>query len=224
MSASVAAYLFYAEFGGGASDGLDSPAGHRGHEGSASAHVSAELAARVRAGDEAAFAELFSALYVPLVRFATRYGKSVATAEDAVQDVFAKVWERRAELAPRASVAAYFYNAVRNRVLNLRAHEAVVEGHVDREEAAVFAIDFQRARTPSPEELLVAEELARIARARVATLSPRLREIYRLSRGDGLTPGEIAEVLGTTVQTIYVQLGRIMRALYPALEAWLRDE
>jgi len=196
-----------------------------GGEGDARApRVSEALAERVRAGDEAAFAELFHVLYPALVRFAVRYCRVEAMAEDAVQDVFAKVWERRAELTPRVSIAAYFYNAVRNRVLNLRAHDAVVDAHASEGGAQVIAFPFQIAEPPSPDELVLAHELAGLAAARVETLSPRLREIYRLSREDDLSPAEIAEALETTTQTIYVQLGRIMRALYPTLAAWFGED
>lgn len=213
MSASLASHLFASEFGsadrfgGSAADG-----GGRG------IHVPEGVLDRVRQGDEAAFSELFTALYPPLVRFAERYCRSEAMAEDAVQDVFAKIWRRRTELVPRTSVAAYFYNAVRNRVLNLAAHESVVE--LRSSDATTIPLFPQSEREPSAEELVLAHELAALAATRVSTLSPRLREIYRLSREDDLSPAEIAEALGTTTQTIYVQLGRIMRALYPALAEW----
>lgn len=215
MSASLASHLFAVEFGW--ADDPPSGGSTTRHQ---TARLPAALAERVRRGDETAFAEMFNVLYPPLVRFAERYCKSKAMAEDAVQDVFAKVWQHRTELIPRVSISAYFYNAVRNRVLNLVAHENVVELHSSDATTAMSTFGFPVGEEPSPDELLLANELVALAAARVSTLSPRLREIYRMSREDDLTPAEIAEALGTTTQTIYVQLGRIMRALYPTLATW----
>lgn len=78
-------------------------------------------------------------------------------------------------------------------------------------------------RPPShkPDETVVAAEFARIAEARVATLSPRLREVYYLNRDEGLSAAEIAEVLGTSVHTVYVQLTKVTQALHPVLQRWM---
>ena len=56
------------------------------------------LVARVRGGDARAYEALFRAYSDPLVRFAERYLKDEGVAEDLVEDVFFRIWERRAEI------------------------------------------------------------------------------------------------------------------------------
>lgn len=61
-------------------------------------HPDAELIARIRAGDERAFEELFRRYYRELSLYAARIDPSEGSAEEIVQDVFFKVWQRRERL------------------------------------------------------------------------------------------------------------------------------
>ena len=75
-----------------------------------------EWIARVRAGDESAFDALVRAHYARLYNYAYRFLCAREAAEDAVQEVFLKVWERRAG-PPLQDPLAYLYQAVRNQCL-----------------------------------------------------------------------------------------------------------
>ena len=52
------------------------------------------------------------------------------------------------------------------------------------------------------------------------SLPARMREIYRLSRDASLTAPEIAGVLGVSVNTVYEQLSRALRALSGTVGDW----
>lgn len=177
-----------------------------------------QLAARIRVGDLDAFEQVFRAYYEPLRRFALGYTRSPDTAEDVVQDVMIGTWERRAEFASRTTVAGYLFRAARNRALSMLAHDAVVRKHAD--ETALL----DPAAAPATDELVFATELERAAHDKIEALPRRVREVYRLRRDNGLSNPEIADVLGITVQTVYVQLGRAMKALHGALAPWIDDE
>jgi len=193
---------------------------HRHHPDDA--QTDAELAARVQRGDPHAYAALFRAYYLSIVRFLTRYLTPHESAEDVAQDVFAQLWERRLELDPGRSVKAYLFTTARNRAFDLLAHRDVVRRHEETSRQAL-GDTMEVAADPRPDEIVTAAELAHIAEQRVATLSPRLREVYHLSRDEGLSAAEIATVLGTSVQTIYTQLTKVTQALHPVLERWLDD-
>src|SRR5438477_12354737 len=76
-----------------------------------------DLVARIRAGDEAAFEAMFRAYYDPLCRYVAAYLGSRDAAEDAVQGVFARLWEDRAHWAV-GEVRHYLYAAVRRRAIS----------------------------------------------------------------------------------------------------------
>lgn len=181
----------------------------------------AVLAARIRTGDVEAFTGLFRAYFVALVRFVMRLLHSREASEDIVQDVFARLWERRHRIDPARSIRSYLYASARNLAFNTLAHDEIVRRHAAGQDTQREGMPDASASEPA-DQVVLAEELSRVAAERVALLSPRLREIYHLSRHDGMTPKEIAETLGVAVGTVHVQLARIVKALYPALERWVQ--
>src|SRR5687767_13623958 len=87
------------------------------HEAPASVNLTvtdAAIIAKVRAGNESAFEQLFRAHYEQLYHFASIYLNDPAAAEDIVIGVFGWLWMNRASWAPRTSAEAYLYGAVRN--------------------------------------------------------------------------------------------------------------
>jgi len=181
---------------------------------------------RLRTGDDAAardaFAVIFNAYYGSVVRFVDRYVTGRDAAEDVAQDAFVRVWERRAAVESSGSIRALLFATARNRALDLLEHDAVVRAHAKRTMAR-YADGAETPTAPAADASLLEVELAQLAATHVAALPPRQREIYQLSREDGLSPSEIAEVLGIAPATVYVQMARIVHALFPALAAWTTD-
>jgi RNA polymerase sigma-70 factor (ECF subfamily) len=178
------------------------------------------LLERLRHDDTTAFDEIFRTWYAPLVRVADAMVHSRAIAEELVQDVMLELWRRRDRLAPDGSPQAYLFQATRNRALNHLRHGRIVE------RSAPFVAGESTAR-PSPEDRTdarVAEaELQAALREAVASLPPRCRQVFELSRVEGLKYGEIAERLGVTVKAVEALMGRALRALRERLAAWLPE-
>ncbi len=80
----------------------------------------------IRSSDVGAFESLYQQHYHNLTTFAVRYTAAWDSAEDLVQDVFAKIWAKRDTLPNILALRAYLYGAVRNAALNVQKHEARV--------------------------------------------------------------------------------------------------
>jgi RNA polymerase sigma-70 factor (ECF subfamily) len=191
MSATVMGWLF-----GGAffDSGASSPTNHSTDE------ASRALVSQIRAGDESAFQSLWMQYCPQLISFAARYLESTDVAADVVQDVFVTLWFDREKLAPRTTLAAYLYRAVWHRAQNVRRSRGR-----ERSYAALEAIA-PIARLPMGEnagEKAVEVDDARTLIARLLNrMTPRVREIFLLSRGEGLTAPEIADALGISPQVV----------------------
>ena len=165
-----------------------------------------EFLARLRLGDGDAFERLFRAWYAPLADYAARLVASADAAEDVVQDVFVAIWERRAELPDAGKLAAYLYRSVRNRGLNVIRGQATAS-------RAVAQMDADPAVQPVVHERFEQEEVAAAVAAALESLAPRTREVFLLSRNQGLTYAQIAETLGISVKTVETLMGRGLREL-----------
>jgi RNA polymerase sigma-70 factor (ECF subfamily) len=173
-----------------------------------------ELLGRLRDGDSTAFDEIFRTWYAPLVRTAERMLGDRAVAEELVQDVMLELWRRRETLAPDGSPQAYLFQATRNRALNHLRHLRVAargETHAARELTMPAQADRDAAQG----------ELEAAVRGAMAALPPRCREVFELSRVQGLKYAEIAQTLGVSVKAVEAQMGRALRVMRERLAPWL---
>ncbi len=173
-----------------------------------------ELLERLRAGDQAAFDSIFRMHYPNLVAFAQGLLRDRTAAEDSAQDVMLELWRRRGDITIHESLRAYLLRATRNRSLNQLRHAKVqrnAEPQLMGEESIVATGDGE----------LVAVELRDAFNAAVGELPPACREVFLLSRGQGLKYMEIAETLGISVKTVESQMGKALRHLRLRLSEWL---
>ena len=173
------------------------------------------LARRVRDGDEAAFEQIFRTYYARLVTFACAKLGSQALAEEMVQDVFLRIWKRREQWVVERSLAAYVFRAVRNRVLNARRS---IRLEVSYAADAANEIEVETAEC-CDDRLRDAEIGAALAHA-LALMPDRPRQVFVLSRRQGLSYAEIAEVLGIAVKTVEMHMGRALAQLRISLSEW----
>jgi RNA polymerase sigma-70 factor (ECF subfamily) len=174
-----------------------------------------ELLARLRGGDEDAFATLFREHYPILVMHGTRLLGERALAEEVAQDVMLELWRRRESLVLNGPVRAYLQQATRNRALNrLRQAKTAQRGEV-----------YVRgpSESPSPESETLSMELQDAAEGAIAALSGPQREVFEMNRTKGLTYNEIAELLGISVKSVEARMGRALKQLREALAPWLPE-
>lgn len=170
---------------------------------------------KIRSGDREAFATLFRAYHPQLCAFVFRITGSEAVAEELVQEVFTRIWERRLDWDPKGSVDRYLYRAVKNRALNHVEHIRVEDA--SREEIAASI----RPRQASPEERVRLDELSSATQHAIDELPERCRQIFLLSREGNLTYVKIAALLEISPKTVEVQMGRALKSLRRALAEYL---
>ena len=159
---------------------------------------------------------MFEALYPSLCSLVARRVGSRAIAEELVQDVFLRIWERRRTLDPERSITGYLYRAARNQAGNHLKHRGIA----DRSRHTIV-LNLRPAETAADEEVRY-NEIATVAQDAIDELPARCREIFLLSRHAELSYGEIARLLGLSVKTVETQMGRALKALRARLLPFLR--
>ena len=163
----------------------------------------AALLARVRDGDERAFETLFRTYAGSLCRLAYHYLESVALAEEVVQDVLLRLWERRATLPEPESLPAYLRVAVRNRAFDARkAARAAARAHAAGQ-AADRETGVGMGQPPrSPFEDVEQQDLAVALRRAVRQLPERCRLVFALRWESHLSYADIADQLQISVKAV----------------------
>jgi RNA polymerase sigma-70 factor (family 1) len=162
---------------------------------------------RLKASEAGAFEELFRATHGPLLRYACGFTNDEAVAADLVQEVYVKVWERRALLDPERSLQALLYRMTRNLALNYRRDRAL---HAAKHQ--LMDTD-HAARPPSPESVVDSTLLKHRLQAWIDELPERQREALMLSRFDGLSHEEIASVMEVSPRTVNNHLVKALKHL-----------
>ena len=78
-------------------------------------------------GDENVFKSLFDHSYIGMVQRAVYYTNDLNAAEDIVQEVFMRLWEKRGELRKIQNIQGYLLFSIRNKCLNLLEHQQVMD-------------------------------------------------------------------------------------------------
>lgn len=186
-----------------------------------------ELIQSIQRGDKETFAELYKAYFSGLCNFAHRYIDQPTICEELVQDLFLSIWKRREEWDPQGSVRSYLFKAARNRSLDYLKHMEVQRNYL---EARKIELQMERDSLKYQQEydLAVDERISKhdtgLAKAideAIDQLPERRKIIFLLSREDGLTYQEIADILEISVKTVETQMGRSLKTLRDYLSHYL---
>ena len=176
-----------------------------------------QLQGRIKAGDESAFDIVFRAHYPHLVRLAESIIRDRAAGEEIAQEVMAELWRRKETLQLEQTCRADLLRATRNRALNHVRHERIVQ----REQTLAAS----EARTsPPPDHETLGGELERAIARALAALPENCREVFEMSRSQGLRYSEIAQVLDISVKTVEKRMGQALAELRKSLAPWLTPE
>lgn len=162
--------------------------------------------------DESAFCFLYAKYRRKLYLFALTFLKSGGAAEDIVQDVFTLIWEKRKFIDPDNSFQSYLYTITRNRVLNYirdNANKQSLEEIIYAEAIDSGDDTFNKVTT---------DELAHLLEQSVEILTSRQKEVYILSRKEGLSYQEIANKLNISVGTVGDHITDALRAIHNHLK------
>ena len=161
-------------------------------------------------GGMASFQEVFELHFENLCSYACTILRDMDEAEDVVQNVFLKMWEKRDSLLITHSVRSYLFRAVHHQCLNQLDHRVIRQRHQDH------SLREHGADTQPPE--VFPEELEARVRAAIDGLPEQCRKIFVMSRYDELRYAKIAEVLGISVNTVENQISKALRVLRDVLK------
>lgn len=157
---------------------------------------------------------LFMANHKALCNLANRILRNRDTAEDIVQEVFIKIWQKRDEIKIESTLKGYLFKAVANAALNELQRIKKFQYHTEIKEDQLPSVD------PVSHESDQGFLEQKIQEA-LDDLPPKCKVIFTLSRYENLKYKEIAEQLDISVKTVEAQMGIALEKMRLKLKPYL---
>jgi RNA polymerase sigma-70 factor (ECF subfamily) len=179
--------------------------------------------AATAAGDGRAFDRLVGRHQRRLHRLCVRLLQDPGEAEEAVQEVFLKLYRNASSFERHGQLFTLLYRIATNHCLNRLRRRKLVRfvslgaagrSPVEEEETPIDPVD----EAPGPQDRLAARRRWRLARGAIDRLPANQRAVLLLVRLEGLSYQETADALGITLGAVESRLFRAMRRLASELE------
>ncbi|ANI90394.1 hypothetical protein A9P82_14520 [Arachidicoccus ginsenosidimutans] len=171
-------------------------------------HTDQQLVELLKQEDRAAFTEIYERYWQVLLRTAYRILQDEDAAQDAVQNVFFSLWQRRKEVNI-GHLKAWLQQSVRFSVFKamreVKWHEAMCERL--RKITTDIIMD----------DPLIYKEQQQLILKLVESLPEDCREIFRLSRTEQMTHREIAEQMGVSERTVERKISKSLKLIQTGL-------
>ncbi len=160
----------------------------------------------IKNGDKVAFDTVYLNHFKRLHQYATNFIKNQDDAEEIVQNVFCRIWEKRNQLDVNGYLKSFLYRSIRNECLNHLKHENVKSTFtVHHNQTAINEQDLSKE--------ILAIELGKQIHIAINELPPQCKLIFQMSRFEQLKYNQIAEELNLSVKTVENQMGKALRTL-----------
>jgi RNA polymerase sigma-70 factor (family 1) len=163
-----------------------------------------ELLRALTQGDRAAYTTLYSRYLDSLLQYILLFTGSRETAEEIVQDVFLRIWEKRTSLGEVESFKAYVFRAAKNQLINYINREKIrvrVTGQIEDSANRVAT-----ANVYDTQHQVDYRQAHALLREAIRLLPPKRRQVFLLSTEENLSLDEIAARMGISKNVVKKQL------------------
>ncbi|SMO95368.1 RNA polymerase sigma factor [Gracilimonas mengyeensis] len=166
-------------------------------------------------GDEASFETVYKGYYGSLFAYGIKLNNQSEIVKDCIHDLFKNIWERRKELEHIHSPNVYLFVSLRRKILKRVKAEREKRGDFSETDGSVFT-EF------SKEDFIIRDEIRREQREQLEhalnQLSNRQREVIYLHFYNGMSYGEIEQILSINRQSVRNHVFGAMQTLRSLLD------
>jgi RNA polymerase sigma-70 factor (ECF subfamily) len=161
----------------------------------------------IKNGDKDVFDEVFLKYFKSLHTYAYTFTNERDDAEEIVQNVFYKIWTKRANLKADGFLKSFLYRSVHNESLNYIKYQRV------RTKFNAQYMDTRHGSSGNLDSEIMATELERKIHSAIRNLPEKCRQVFQLSRFDQMKYREIADALNISIKTVENQMGKALKTL-----------
>lgn len=175
---------------------------------------------KIQSGEMCALEKVYKAVFKSLAFYASEITGQAQLAEEIVQDVFLKIWQKRSELSIKGSFKAYLFQSVHNQALNAIRHQKTIKESVNllcSEETWLFISENYDLNDHFIERIF-SDETEVIIEQIIKELPDKCRNVFLMSRFESLKNEEIAARLGLSEDTVKTHIYRALQKITSALK------
>jgi len=179
--------------------------------------------AGIKINDHADFSGIYSIYFPKMVRFAREYVISHEEAQCIVQDLFLYLWEQRDTLGAISNLNAFLFTLTKNRCIDFYRQQSrmnKLKESLDALQERELSLKME-ALKQFDENMFSTQEIEEILNNAVNSLPEKCREVFILSRMEGLKHEEIAQQLNISVNTVQNHISTAIRKLKTELKDYL---
>jgi RNA polymerase sigma-70 factor (ECF subfamily) len=179
-----------------------------------------EIWDNIKVGEKKSFELLFNRYHTSLCLCSFGMVKNEAVAEEIVNDVFLKIWQKRSQIQINFGIKAYLFRSVIN------ASNDYIEQNKALLQNSFIELDEQINQIVGINEdyifdILQSEGVEKDVVDAINNLPKQCKLVFCLSRFEFLTYNEISERLNISVNTVKTQMSRAMESLREQLGKYL---
>lgn len=164
-----------------------------------------QLIQLIAQSDEHAFAQLFDHYRNKVYGVALKLTHSTTVAEEIVEDVFLKIWQRRCVLMEIENFSAYLYTIARNQTYKILKQIA------KNYKVVLLSENEDVLPDNNTDEYLISKELSSLLQRAIDRLPYQQKQVYQLMKEGDLKRGEVAELLQIQPETVKFHLAQAMK-------------
>jgi RNA polymerase sigma-70 factor (ECF subfamily) len=166
----------------------------------------------LKKGDKQAFATVYNVYHKKLYGFIYTITKSEYASEEILQNLFITLWKQKKKIDTSKSFDAFVFTIARNLTYNFLRDVATRDSFRKELWMRLKSLKKQAGNT------LILKEYRDIVDNIVATLPKQQKAVYILSKEEGKTNKEIAELLGITEKTVKNHLWKAVKSVREQLQ------
>lgn len=167
-----------------------------------------QLQTQLEKSNQKAFEDLYRLFFPRLYNFCMLYVHKKETAEEIVNDVIVKIWEKRETICTIENLETYLFVAVRNLSLNYLQKYSHLHIAIEPESGLAEVINLN-----SPEKELEWKEIRFKLNMAIEQMPDQQRTVFKLIKEEGFKYKQVAEILGLSPRTVETQLFRAIKKL-----------
>jgi RNA polymerase sigma-70 factor (ECF subfamily) len=166
-----------------------------------------ELARKISVGQKPAYQELFERYAQRIYNFSLAYLKNKGDAEELVQDVFLKIWEKREMLDHSKNIKSFIFKIAVNTIYDFMRRKNIENAFNDFSKANF------NSETENTWHTVIFEDMQQNLQSLILQLPEQQQKIFKLSKTEGLSNDEIAASLNLSKRTVENHLYRAISFL-----------